>query len=139
MFSLVIQSQEALGSQPPCLRQSDETRFNGHEVTEEARLHTVSGFLFGGLLPPNKKKRLLCALGVSAVEILFWTRVNKYEARQVGATHHTEWWVPAEDLEELNRNIVGTIEVVEADRHFINVMIEGKEKRGRNCCYQQLP
>jgi hypothetical protein len=24
----------------------------------------------------------------------------------------TEWWVPAEDLEELNRNIVGKIEVI---------------------------
>ena len=38
--------------------------------------------------------------------------IKKYEIHQVGAPHHTEWWIPAEDLEELNRNIVGTIKVV---------------------------
>ena len=38
--------------------------------------------------------------------------MNKYEIHQVGASHNTEWWVPAEDLEELNRNIVEKIEVI---------------------------
>jgi hypothetical protein len=38
--------------------------------------------------------------------------MSKYQVQQVGAAHHSEWWVPAEELEELNRNIVGTIEVV---------------------------
>jgi len=38
--------------------------------------------------------------------------MDRYEVHQVGASHHTEWWVPAEDLEELNKNIVGRIEVV---------------------------
>ena len=38
--------------------------------------------------------------------------ISKFPVQQVGAAHHTEWWVPAEELEELNRNIVGTIEVV---------------------------
>ena len=37
---------------------------------------------------------------------------EKYEIHQVGARHHTEWWIPAEDLEELNTNIIGNIEVV---------------------------
>jgi hypothetical protein len=32
----------------------------------------------------------------------------------VGAAIHTEYWIPAEDLPEFNRNIVGTI-VVTAD------------------------
>jgi hypothetical protein len=36
----------------------------------------------------------------------------KYKIETVGASHHTEWWVPAEDLEELNDNIVGLIEVI---------------------------
>ena len=40
--------------------------------------------------------------------------MGKYQVHQVGASHHTEWWVPAQDLEDLNRNIVGTIEVVRA-------------------------
>ena len=44
-------------------------------------------------------------------------QVNKefmanYEIQQVGAAHHTEWWIPADDLEELNKNIVGLIEII---------------------------
>lgn len=44
-----------------------------------------------------------------AVERDFMTR---YEIHKVGAAHHTEWWIPAEDLELLNDHIVGPIEVV---------------------------
>lgn len=36
----------------------------------------------------------------------------RYAIHQVGGAEHTEWWIPAEDLEELNDNIVGTIEVI---------------------------
>jgi len=54
-FVLVIQSQEAFGSQTPCLRQSNQARFSGYGAKEEVPSHTVRGFLFGGLLPPNKK------------------------------------------------------------------------------------
>lgn len=35
-----------------------------------------------------------------------------YQPQQVGAAHHTEWWIPAEDLEVLNDNLVGEIEVI---------------------------
>ena len=38
--------------------------------------------------------------------------MDKYQIEQVGASHHTEWWVPAEDLDDLNNNIVGLIEVI---------------------------
>lgn len=38
--------------------------------------------------------------------------MDRYPIKCVGASSHTEWWVPAEDLEELNKNIVGSIEVV---------------------------
>jgi hypothetical protein len=38
--------------------------------------------------------------------------ISKYPIQQVGASHHTEWWVPAEELDVLNDNIVGTIEVI---------------------------
>lgn len=38
--------------------------------------------------------------------------IEAYQLHQVGASHHLEWWIPAEDLENLNDNIVGTIEVV---------------------------
>ena len=36
----------------------------------------------------------------------------RYETKQVGGSTHTEWWIPAEDLEELNDNIVGKIELI---------------------------
>jgi len=38
--------------------------------------------------------------------------MDRYEVHCVGASHHIEWWIPAEDLEELNANIVGLIEMV---------------------------
>ena len=38
--------------------------------------------------------------------------MDRYEVQTVGAAHHTEWWVPAEDLDDLNDNIVGRIEVI---------------------------
>ncbi|MBF5004490.1 hypothetical protein [Diaphorobacter caeni] len=38
--------------------------------------------------------------------------MDRYAVQQVGAAHHTEWWVPAEELAELNANIVGRIEVI---------------------------
>ena len=38
--------------------------------------------------------------------------MSKFPVQQVGAAHHTEWWVPAEELEALNENIVGKIEVI---------------------------
>jgi hypothetical protein len=36
----------------------------------------------------------------------------RYQVRTVGASNHKELWVPAEELEELNRNIVGQIEII---------------------------
>jgi len=38
--------------------------------------------------------------------------MQKYEVHQVGGTEHQEWWIPAEELEALNENIVGKIEVI---------------------------
>ncbi len=38
--------------------------------------------------------------------------VDRYEVRTVGASHHAEWWIPADALDELNENIVGRIEVI---------------------------
>lgn len=38
--------------------------------------------------------------------------MDKYEIQQVGGKIHAEWWIPADDLDELNRNIVGLIEVI---------------------------
>jgi hypothetical protein len=36
----------------------------------------------------------------------------RYETHVVGARHHEEYWIPAEELQALNDAIVGMIEVV---------------------------
>lgn len=36
----------------------------------------------------------------------------KYPVQKVGGSIHQELWIPAEELAELNRNIVGLIEVI---------------------------
>ena len=38
--------------------------------------------------------------------------MDRYPMQQVGGRDHTEWWIPAEELETLNDNIVGLIEVI---------------------------
>lgn len=38
--------------------------------------------------------------------------LDQYDVHQVGGETILEYWIPAERLEELNDNIVGTIEVV---------------------------
>lgn len=38
--------------------------------------------------------------------------IVRFPVQQVGARIHTEHWIPAEELADLNRNIVGTIEVI---------------------------
>jgi hypothetical protein len=38
--------------------------------------------------------------------------MERYEVHQVGGRTILEYWIPAEDLDELNANILGTIEVV---------------------------
>lgn len=37
--------------------------------------------------------------------------LSRYRTQKVGAAIHTEYWIPAEDLAEFNRNIMGPIEV----------------------------
>ena len=37
--------------------------------------------------------------------------LDRYQVHTVGAAIHQEYWIPAEALEEFNRNIVGRIEI----------------------------
>ena len=39
--------------------------------------------------------------------------MDRYPVQKVGGAVHTEWWILAEDLEEMNANIVGVIEVTQ--------------------------
>jgi hypothetical protein len=36
----------------------------------------------------------------------------RFEVKTVGSSIHQEYWIPAEALDEFNRNIVGAIEVI---------------------------
>ena len=38
--------------------------------------------------------------------------LSHYEVHTVGSSEHREYWIPAADLEKLNENIVGAMEVV---------------------------
>ncbi|MCX2861584.1 hypothetical protein OOZ63_06985 [Paucibacter sp. PLA-PC-4] len=38
--------------------------------------------------------------------------MDQYPTRVVGAARHTEWWIPAEDLEAMNDAIEGLIELI---------------------------
>lgn len=38
--------------------------------------------------------------------------LDRYEVQQAGGQTILEYWIPAEDLDELNENLVGRIEVV---------------------------
>jgi hypothetical protein len=37
--------------------------------------------------------------------------LEQYQVHTVGSSVHQEFWIPAEDLDEFNRNIVGLISV----------------------------
>jgi hypothetical protein len=39
--------------------------------------------------------------------------ISKYPVQRVGAGAHREFWIPSEELDEFNANIVGPIEVLE--------------------------
>jgi hypothetical protein len=45
--------------------------------------------------------------------------LRRYEVQVVGGSEHREYWIPAEDLEDFNRNIVGEIEVIAEYRSTI--------------------
>ncbi|HET8845749.1 MAG TPA: hypothetical protein VFN35_30060 [Ktedonobacteraceae bacterium] len=38
--------------------------------------------------------------------------LDNYQVQRVGSAIHEEYWIPAEELEEFNRNIVDKIEVI---------------------------
>jgi len=38
--------------------------------------------------------------------------LDNYEVRTAGSSKHEEYWIPARDLDQFNKNIVGAIEVL---------------------------
>ena len=38
--------------------------------------------------------------------------LDKYEVREVGGRQHQEYWIPAEDLTDLNAALIGQIEII---------------------------
>ena len=39
--------------------------------------------------------------------------IKSYKVETVGASYHQELWIPAEELEKFNENIIGEIEVID--------------------------
>ncbi|MGE3987993.1 ADP-ribosylation/crystallin J1 [Pseudorhodoplanes sp.] len=39
--------------------------------------------------------------------------ISRYDVQNAAGEHFQEYWIPAEDLSEFNRNLVGEIEVVQ--------------------------
>lgn len=40
--------------------------------------------------------------------------ISKFEKKTVGSSVHKELWIPAEELDEFNRHLIGEIRVIEA-------------------------
>jgi hypothetical protein len=40
------------------------------------------------------------------------SHIDKYETHEVGGRDFTEYWIPAEELDDFNANIVGHIDVI---------------------------
>ena len=38
--------------------------------------------------------------------------ISMFDVQTVGASYHKEYWIPAEELERFNENIIGVIEVI---------------------------
>ena len=64
-------------------------------------------------------------LGVVTAFDVDSTYLSQYEEKVVGSTSHRELWVPAEDLAELNRHIIGRIRIVAA---FYGESYEGERE-----------
>lgn len=58
---------------------------------------------------------------------------SRFERKVVGGRQHEELWVPAEDLEDFNRHIVGPIRVVDAffGEEFVGLIPETGALRGQ--------
>lgn len=40
------------------------------------------------------------------------TYIENYEIQTVGASYHQEFWIPADELDNFNKHIIGKIEIV---------------------------
>jgi len=64
--------------------------------------------------------------------------VSQFDEHTIGGSQHQELWIPAEDMEEFNRHIVGHIKVVEAHfgEKFQGFIPEQFGLRGKNAVEQ---
>jgi len=60
----------------------------------------------------NTKDKTNGAVGYVTEFDIKTTFLDQYQIECVGAKHHTEYWIPAEDVDEMNANIVGKIRVI---------------------------
>jgi hypothetical protein len=67
--------------------------------------------------------------------------IGQFEKHTVGASQHQEFWIPAEEMEEFNKHIVGHIKVVEAyfEDAFQGFVPEKFGMQGKNAVEQFTP
>ena len=65
-------------------------------------------------------------------------QLQNYERKVVGASHHVEYWVPAQQLNNFNDHITSSIDVVDAyfGENFIGYVPEKYGLRGKNATQQ---
>jgi len=54
--------------------------------------------------------------------------LDKYPVQKAGGNSHLEYWIPAEDLEEFNKAIIGKIKVIEAFELWYVYILECSDK-----------
>ena len=59
----------------------------------------------------------------------------KYKVENVGGTIHNELWIPADDLEQFNNSIIGTVEIVKV---FIGEKFSDSSSQIINDCIMRL-
>jgi hypothetical protein len=60
----------------------------------------------------NSTRADTCYAGFVTRFVVEDSYAGRYERRTVGGRQHQELWVPAQELEEFNRHLIGQIEVV---------------------------
>ena len=108
---------------PPTICGPGTTNISTSYTYEPLFLNVTEELSEDKTLSPSETIRIARDWNVKASGVGYVTRfqvrrdhLEQYEVQQVGGQTILEYWIPAERLEELNDNIVGTIEVVHTFR-----------------------
>jgi hypothetical protein len=104
------------------LRLIEELGYEGFppRLPEQPIFYPVTNEAYATQIARDWNTRFGSKQGFVTTFLVATSYLDRFERKVVGARQHEEYWIPAEDLPEFNRNIVGKIEVLaafsEADR-----------------------